>query len=91
MLEHPAAEVLPPHQVLAAVLERIVAMGEERVVELHRAALQAWAEAARDREIMAIYRREGRRGRVAWTTYVGARSPPGTCRATLIRRGRLRP
>ena len=36
----------------------------------HRVALQAWAEAARDPEIMAIYQREGGRGRAAWATYV---------------------
>lgn len=70
VLDRAAAEVPPPHQVLAAVLERVIAMGEERGVELHRVALQAWAEAARDPEIMAIYRREGDRGRAAWATYV---------------------
>lgn len=65
-----AAEIPPPHQVLAAVLERVTALGEERGVELHRVALQAWAEAARVTEILAIYRREGSRGRAAWATYV---------------------
>ncbi|MFV9632857.1 TetR/AcrR family transcriptional regulator [Mycobacterium neumannii] len=65
-----AAEVPPPHRVLTAVLERVVALGEERGIELHRVALQAWAEAARSPEIMAIYRREGGRGRAAWATYV---------------------
>jgi len=70
VLDRAAAEVPPPHQVLGAVLERVIALGEERGVELHRVALQAWAEAARDPEIMAIYRREGGRGRAAWATYV---------------------
>ncbi|KUH85571.1 MULTISPECIES: TetR/AcrR family transcriptional regulator [unclassified Mycobacterium] len=70
VLDSAAAEVPPPNEVLAAVLERIIALGEERGVELHRVALQAWAEAARAPEIAAIYRREGNRGRAAWTTYV---------------------
>lgn len=70
VLDRAAAEVPPPHQVVAKVLERVVALGEERGVELHRVALQAWAEAARAPEIMAIYRREGARGRGAWATYV---------------------
>lgn len=70
VLDRAAAEVPPPNQVLAAVLERVTAMGEERGIELHRVALQAWAEAARDPEILAIYRRQGSRGRAAWATYV---------------------
>jgi AcrR family transcriptional regulator len=70
VLESESAEVQPPHQVLAAVLERVIALGEERGVELHRVALQAWAEAARAPEVEAIYRREGDRSRAAWTTYV---------------------
>ncbi|WP_178357720.1 TetR family transcriptional regulator [Mycolicibacterium hippocampi] len=77
VLDRAAAEVPPPHEVLAAVLERVVALGEERGVELHRVALQAWAEAARDPEIMAIYRREGSRGRAAWATYVEAATAAG--------------
>ncbi|MGV0742114.1 TetR/AcrR family transcriptional regulator [Mycolicibacterium sp. XJ870] len=70
VLDGAADEVPPPHQVLAAVLERVLALGEERGVELHRVALQAWAEAARAPEIMAIYRRQGSLGRAAWATYV---------------------
>ena len=70
VLESESAEVPPPHQVLVAVLERVIALGEERGVELHRVALQAWAEAARNPEVKAIYRREGDRGRAAWATYV---------------------
>lgn len=70
VLDRAAADVPPPHEVLAAVLERVIAIGEERGIELHRVALQAWAEAARSPEIMEIYRREGGLGRAAWTTYV---------------------
>ncbi|MGV0606562.1 TetR/AcrR family transcriptional regulator [Mycolicibacterium sp. XJ1904] len=70
VLEGAVAEVPTPQRVLADVLERVIALGEERGVELHRVALQAWAEAARDPEIMAIYRREGVRGRAGWVTYV---------------------
>ncbi|WP_176561198.1 TetR/AcrR family transcriptional regulator [Mycobacterium neglectum] len=70
VLDRAAVDVPPPHQVLASVLERVIAIGDERGVELHRVALQVWAEAARDHEIMAIYRREGGRGLAAWATYV---------------------
>lgn len=62
-------DVPPPHQVLAAALERVVALGERRGVDVHRVALQAWAEAARNPEIRAIYAREGERGRAVWATY----------------------
>ncbi|WP_165827643.1 TetR family transcriptional regulator [Mycolicibacterium sp. GF69] len=70
VLDRAVADVPPPHRVLEAVLERVIAIGEERGIELHRVALQTWAEAARDPEIKAIYRREGSRGRAAWATYV---------------------
>jgi AcrR family transcriptional regulator len=70
LLDGATAEVPPPHQMLSTVLERVLAMGQQRGVELHRVALQAWAEAARDAEILAIYRREGERGLAAWATYV---------------------
>ncbi|HEX2214434.1 MAG TPA: TetR/AcrR family transcriptional regulator [Mycobacterium sp.] len=70
VLDDAAVEVPPPHEVLATVLERVIELGDERGVELHRVALQAWAEAVRSPEILAIYRREGDRGRAAWTTYV---------------------
>lgn len=69
LVDDPAGRVLPPHRVLEALLTRLVALGEERGVDLHRVALQGWAEAARDPEIRAIYRREGIRGRAAWAGY----------------------
>lgn len=62
-------EVPPPHVMLASALERVITVAQERGVELERVALQAWAEAARDPEIMAIYRHEGARGRAAWAAY----------------------
>lgn len=65
-----ADEVPPPHRVISAALERIIKLSEEHGVELHKVALQTWAEAARNPEIMEIYQREGYRGRAAWTRYV---------------------
>lgn len=65
-----ADDVPPPHQVIRAALERIVNLSEQNGVELHRVALQTWAEAARNPEVMAIYQREGIRGRAGWAAYV---------------------
>lgn len=71
VLDSSAAEqVPPPHEVIATALQRIVKLSEARGVELHKVALQTWAEAARNPEIQEIYQREGMRGREAWTTYV---------------------
>lgn len=64
------AEVPPPHQMIEATLERVVSLGEERGVELHKVAVQAQAEAARDPKILAIYHRSGQRVREAWVGYV---------------------
>lgn len=69
VMDRAGADVPPPHEMIAAVVERVIAMNEERGIELHRVALQAWAEAARDPEITAIYRRAGQRNLAAWAAY----------------------
>lgn len=69
VLSHMDSAVLPPPEMIEAVIQRVVSTNHERGIEVHRVALQAWAEAARDPEIAAVYQREGWRTRAAWTTY----------------------
>ncbi|QYJ02733.1 TetR/AcrR family transcriptional regulator [Nocardioides panacisoli] len=64
------AEELPdPERVVLDLTQRIVDLGEAHGVELHRVALQTWAEAVRDPEVLEIARGEAGRIAAAWVTY----------------------
>lgn len=64
-----ADELAAPDQVIFAVTQRVVDLGQELGVELHKVAMQTWAEAVRDPEVLATAREEAERIRGAWLTY----------------------
>jgi AcrR family transcriptional regulator len=65
-----ADRVVPPALAMERATARIVELGVELDVELPRLAVQAWAEAARDPEVLALLRSEAERIRAAWRSYV---------------------
>lgn len=64
-----AEDLDTPDRVIAGVARRIGELGEELGVELHKVALQTWAEAARDPSILEVNRVEAERIKRAWLDY----------------------
>jgi len=62
-------QVVEPEEAVAVAARRVLELSAELGVELPRLALQAWAEAARDPEILALIQGEAGRIREAWIAY----------------------
>jgi AcrR family transcriptional regulator len=72
-----AEQVVPPPEALRRATGRFLTLSEELGVDVPKIAIQAWAEASRDREIRDIIAAEAGRIRTAWETYVARAAAAG--------------